>query len=128
MSHSLTNCTSYAPGHQVHWIQAKVKRTEPRYDARVEVLTGNELRVSYLDQSKIFSHHAVEQIQAALNKAVLGYIKFAPTASLLYVQTEEPKGQHHGVFSVTYLCDGELPECQAPSPDAVSIDDIELED
>ncbi len=128
MSHSLTNCTSYAPGHQVHWIQAKVKRTAPRFDARVEVLTGNKLRVSYLDQSKIFSHHAVEQIQAALNKAVLGYIKFAPTASLLYVQTEEPNGQHYGAFSMSYLCDGELSECQAPSPDAVSIEDIELED
>lgn len=128
MSHSITTCASYAPGHQVHWIQAKVKRTEPRYDARVEVLAGNKLRVSYLDQSKIFSHHAVEQIQAALNKAVLGYIKFAPTASLLYVQTEEPDGQHYGAFSVSYLCDGELSECQAPSPDAVSIDDIELED
>ena len=128
MSHSLTYCTSYAPGHQVHWIQAKVKRTEPRYDARVEVLTGNKLRVSFLDQSKIFSHHAVEQIQAVLDRAVLGYIKFAPTASLLYVQTEEPNGEHHGAFSVSYLCDGELSECQAPSPDAVSIDDIELED
>jgi hypothetical protein len=112
----------------VHWIQAKVKRTEPRYDARVEVLTGNKIRVSFLDQSKIFSHHAVEQIQAALNQAVLGYIKFAPTASLLYVQTEEPNGQHYGAFSMSYLCDRELSECQAPSPDAVSIEDIELED
>ena len=128
MSHSLTNCTSYAPGHQVHWIQAKVKRTEPRYDASVEVLSENKLRVSYLDQSKIFSHHAVEQIQAALSSVVLGYIKFAPSASLLYVQTEEPNGQHYGAFSLSYLCDGELSECQAPSPDTVSIDDIELED
>jgi hypothetical protein len=128
MSHSLTYCTSYAPGHQVHWIQAKVKRTEPRYDARVEVLTGNKIRVSFLDQSKIFSHHAVEQIQAALNKAVLGHIKFAPTASLLYVQTEEPNGQHYGAFSMSYLCEGELTDCLSPSPDAVSIEDIELED
>ena len=128
MSHSLTNCTSYAPGHQVHWIQAKQKRTEPRYDARVEVLGENKLRVSYLDQSKIFSHHAVEQIQAALNKAVLGYIKFAPSASLLYVQTEEPDGQHHGAFSMSYLCEGELTDCLPPSPDTVSIEDIELED
>lgn len=128
MPHSPTTCASHAPGHQVHWIQAKVKRTEPRYDARVEVLTGNKLRVRYLDQSRIFSHHAVEQIQAVLDRAVLGYIKFAPTASLLYVQTEEPDGQHFGVFSVSYLCYGELSECQAPSPDAVSIDDIELED
>jgi hypothetical protein len=112
----------------VHWIQAKVKRTAPRFDASVEVLSENKLRVSYLDQSKIFSHHAVQEIQATLNSAVLGYIKFAPTASLLYVQTEGPNGQHYGVFSVSHLCDGELSECQAPSPDAVSIDDIELED
>ena len=128
MSHSLTNCTSYAPGHQVHWIQAKVKRTEPRYDASVEVLSENKIRVSYLDQSKIFSHHAVDEIQAALNIAVLGYIKFAPSASLLYVQTEEPNGQHYGAFSVIYLCDGELSACLPPSPDTVSIEDIELED
>jgi hypothetical protein len=112
----------------VHWIQAKVKRTDARYDARVEVIAENKLRVSYLDQSKIFSHHAVEQIQAALNSAVLGYTKFAPSASLLYVQTEEANGQHHGVFSVSYLCEGELTECLPPSPDAVSIEEIELED
>lgn len=128
MSLTLTYCTSYKPGHQVHWIQAKVKRDESRYDARVEVIAGNKLRVSYLNQSQIFSHHAVEQIQAALNSAVLGYIKFAPSASLLYVQTEEPNGQHRGVFSVSYLCEGELTDCLPPSPDAVSIEEIELED
>lgn len=128
MSHSLTNCTSYAPGHQVHWIQAKVKRSEPRYEARVEVLGKNKLRVSYLDQCKIFSHHAVEQVQAALNKAVLGYIKFAPSASLLCVQTEEPNGQHYGAFSMSYLCEGELTDCLPPSLDTVSIEELELED
>jgi hypothetical protein len=112
----------------VHWIQAKIKRDEPRHNARIEVIAGNKLRVSYLDQSQIFSHHAVEQIQAALNSAVLGYIKFAPSASLLYVQTEEANGQQHGVFSVSYLCAGELTDCLPPSPDAVSIEEIELED
>lgn len=128
MSQTLTYCTSYKPGHQVHWIQAKVKRTDARYDAIVEVVAENKLRVSYLHQSQIFSHHAVGQIQAVLNSAVLGYIKFAPSASLLYVQTEEANGQHHGVFSVSYLCEGELTDCLPPSPDAVSIEEIELED
>lgn len=128
MPHSLTYCASYEPGHHVHRIQAKVKRTEPRFDARVEVLGENKLRVSYLDQSKIFSHHAVEQIEAALNSAVLGYIKFAPSASLLYVQTEEPDGQHYGAFSMSYLCEGELTDCLPPSLDTVSIEDIEFED
>ena len=70
----------------------------------------------------------MEQIQAALNSAVLGYIKFAPSACLLYVQTEEPNGQHYGAFSMSYLCEGELSDCLPPSPDTVSIEDIELED
>lgn len=128
MPHSLTNCASYKPGHQVHWIQAKVKREEPRYAARVEVLSKNQIRISYLDQTKVFSHHACDQIQAALDRAVLGYIKFAPTAQLLYIQTEEPIGEHQGVFSLSYLCEGELTNCVAPDPTAVSISDIELEE
>lgn len=128
MSHSLSYCTSYAPGHQVHWIQAKVKRTDARYDAKVEILSATKLRVSYLDQTREFSHHATNQIQDVLDSAVLGYIKFAPTSLLLYVQTEVPNEQHQGVFSVSYLCDGELSDCVAPDPSTVSISDIELED
>ncbi len=128
MPHSLTYCVSYAPGHQVHWIQAKVKRTEPRYDAKVEILSNTKLRVSYLQQSKEFSHHACDQIEAVLNAAVLDYIKFAPSSLLLYVQTAEPNGEHHGAFSLSYLCEGELSDCVAPDPDAVKISDIELED
>ncbi len=128
MPHSLSYCTSYAPGHQVHWIQAKVKRTEPRYDATVTVISKTKLMVSYLDQTRELSHHACDQIQEVLERAVLGHIKFAPTAMLLYVQTEEPNGQHYGAFSLSYLCEGELTECLAPDPATVSISDIELED
>ena len=128
MSHSLTYCNSFAPGHQVHWIQAKVKRAEPRYDAEVEVLSKHQIRISYLDQTKVFSHHDCNQIQAALDVAIFDYIKFAPTALLLYIQTERPNGQHQGAFSLSYLCEGELTNCVAPDPTAVSISDIELEE
>jgi hypothetical protein len=124
MSHSLNYCVSYAPGHQVHWIQAKVKRSEPRFDAKVEVLSSNKLKVSYLDQTIEFSHHACEQIKAALDSVVLGYIKFAPTSLLLYVQTEEPDGQHQGVFSVSYLCEGELTPCVEPQSDTATLSSI----
>lgn len=128
MPHSLTYCVSYAPGHQVHWIQAKVKRTEPRYDAKVEILSSTKLRVSYLNTIQEFSHHACNQVAEVLNQAVLGYIKFAPSSQLLYVQTAEPNGEHQGVFSLSYLCDGELTDCVAPDPNAVKISDIELEE
>jgi hypothetical protein len=128
MPKSLTECVSYFPGHQVHWIQAKVKQAEPRYDAEVEVLSDNKLKVSYQGQTRVFSHHCCDQIQAVLGGAVLGYIKFAPTAQLLYVQTEVPNGQHNGAYSLSYLCDGDLTDCSSPYPKAISISDIELED
>ena len=47
-------CISYAPGHNVHWIQAKVKRDEPRYDVVVEILSNKTLRLSYPDQVETF--------------------------------------------------------------------------
>ena len=107
-------CISYAPGHNVHWIQAKVKRDEPRYDAVLEILTDTTLRLSFLDQVETFHHHNVPAIQANLHRAVLGYIKFSPTSSLLYIQTEEPDGLHKGVFALHYLCAKQLAACVIP--------------
>ena len=107
-------CISYAPGHNVHWIQAKVKRDEPRYDVAVEILSNTSLRLSYLDQVETFHHHNVPAIQANLHRAVLGYIKFSPTSSLLYIQTEEPDGLHKGVFALHYLCAKQLAACVIP--------------
>jgi len=107
-------CISYAPGHNVHWIQAKVKRDEPRYDAVLEILTDTTLRLSFLDQVETFHHHNVPAIQANLHRAVLGYIKFSPTSSLLYIQTEEPDGLHKGVFALHYLCAKQLAVCVIP--------------
>jgi hypothetical protein len=105
------HCISYAPGHNVHWIQARVKYNEPRYDALVEILTEATLRVSYLDQVEIYYHHNVLAIKENLKKVVLNHIKFSPTSSLLYIQTEEPAGQHKGAFALHYLTKGDLLEC-----------------
>jgi hypothetical protein len=104
-------CISYAPGHNVHWIQAKVKRDEPRYDAVVEILSNTSLRLSYLDQVETFYHHNVPAIQANLDRAVLDYIKFSPTSSLLYIQTEEPDGLHKGAFALHYLSKSGFSDC-----------------
>jgi hypothetical protein len=104
-------CISYAPGHNVHWIQARVKYSEPRYDAAVEILSQITLRVSYLDQEEIYHHHNVSAIQENLKQVVLKYIKFSPTSSLLYIQTQEPTGQHKGAFALHYLTKGDLLEC-----------------
>jgi hypothetical protein len=105
-------CISYAPGHNVHWIQARVKGQEPRHDAEVEILSDSTLQIRYLNQVEIFHHHNVSSIQETLSRVVLDYIKFAPTASLLYIQTEEPNGLHKGVFALHYLCANELSPCE----------------
>jgi hypothetical protein len=49
------HCISYAPGHNVHWLQAKVKRSEERLDAQIELLTNNALLVTYQNQTKKLS-------------------------------------------------------------------------
>ncbi len=105
------HCISYAPGHNVHWIQARVKDQEPRFDAEVEIISDSTLQVRYLDQVKPFHHHNVPSIQENLDRAVLDYIRFAPTSSLLYIQTEETDGHHKGVFALHYLCENELSAC-----------------
>jgi hypothetical protein len=105
------HCISYAPGHNVHWIQARVKGQEPRYDAEVQVISDSTLQVRYLDQVEIFHHHNVSSIQENLARAVLDYIKFAPEASLLYIQTEEPNRLHKGAFALYYLAWNKLSDC-----------------
>lgn len=104
-------CDSHEPGHLVHFIQARVKDSEPRFDAEVQVLNDTQLRVSWLDESVVFNHHNTQGIQAALDAMVLNYVKFAPSADLLYIQTEEPDGLHNGVFSISFLARGELTHC-----------------
>ena len=110
---SKPRCVSHEPGHQVHWIQARVKFDKPRFDAEVEVLDQNRIRVSWLDQSHVFTHHNTTGIQATLKVAVLGYVKFAPGADLLYIQTEEANGKHGGAYSVSYLCRSILSPCRS---------------
>lgn len=104
-------CISYAPGHNVHWIQARVKRNEPRYDAEVKILSDSTLQVRFSDQEEILQHHNVSAIQENLDRVVLDYIKFAPTASLLFVQTEEANGLHKGVFALHQLSKARISDC-----------------
>jgi hypothetical protein len=108
---SSKHCISYAPGHNVHWIQARVKYSEPRYDAAIEITSETTLEIRYLDHVEIFHNHNALSIQENLKEAVLDYVKFSPTSSLLYIQTEEPGGLHRGVFALHYLCFGKLTSC-----------------
>jgi hypothetical protein len=105
------HCISYAPGHNVHWIQAKVKRTEPRYDAVVSTLGPYSLLVRYLNQTETYYHHDVRSITKSLSDVMLGHIKFCPSSLILYLQTEKPDHGHKGVFALYYLSQEKVWNC-----------------
>jgi glycerol kinase len=119
-----TICDSYKPGHQVHWIQARVKADLESFDARVEVIGPTKVVVSWLSETHTFSHHNTAAISNALNARVLDYLKFKPDANLLYVQSEEPNELHNGTFSLFYLSSSELSDCLVRT-DAVNVSTIE---
>lgn len=104
-------CLSYKPGHQVHWIQARVKAAVASFDAQVEVIGSTKVVVSWLSETQTFSHHNTAAILKALNSKVLDYLKFKPDANLLYVQSEEPSELHNGAFSLFHLSESDLEPC-----------------
>ena len=121
-----TICDSYKPGHQVHWIQARVKAELESFDARVEVIGPTKVVVSWLSETHTFSHHNTAAISNALNSRVLDYLKFKPDANLLYVQSEVPNELHKGAFALFYLCELDLEPCIFRD-NAIDASSLELE-
>jgi hypothetical protein len=108
---SATSCQSYAPGHQVHWIQARVKREEPKVDVQIKILDLNRLEITASDFSKIYFHHDSELITRALDRAVGNHIQLAIKAKLLQIQTELPSEIHGGAYALFYLSPETLTPC-----------------
>ena len=108
---SAKNCQSYAPGHQVHWIQARVKREEPKVDVQIKILDLNRLEVTASDFSETYFHHDTELIAWALERAVNKNIRLAVRAKLLQIQTELPSDSHGGAYALFYLSPETLTPC-----------------
>ena len=122
----VVTCDSHKPGHQVHWIQARVKADVASFDAQVEVISPIKVVVRWLSETRTFSHHNTAAILKALNSRVLDFVKFKPDASLLYVQSEEPSELHNGAFSLFYLCESDLEPCIFRD-NAIDVSSLELE-
>jgi hypothetical protein len=108
---SARNCQSYAPGHQVHWIQARVKREEPRVDVQIKILDLNRLEITGSDFISVYFHHNTELVAKALGRSVNDHIKLALKAKLLEIQTELPNDIHGGAFALFYLSSDQLTPC-----------------
>jgi hypothetical protein len=105
------HCRLYKPGHQVHYIQARVKRSAPRYAATVSYLGPDTIRVDYNGFSLTRKHHNAIALAFAALQALDQEVEFAPDAELLYIKRENPNDQHGGVWALFYLCEGELVGC-----------------
>jgi len=57
MAEEIVNCASYEPGHNVHFIQARVKDHLPRFWARVDLIGPKAVRVVTDKQDRVLFHH-----------------------------------------------------------------------
>jgi hypothetical protein len=99
-----SRCQLHAPGHKVHWIQAQIKRDEPKIGFQIKLLDLNRLEITAIAVSKAFLHHHTELIAGALDRAVNNHIQMAIRAKLLQIQTELPSDIHSGAYALFLYC------------------------
>jgi hypothetical protein len=102
---------SYNRGHQVHYIQARVKRDEQRFDTLVNVIDAQTLELSFHGKTETFHHHDTGLIAKALGVMIPGQLKSALSALLLEMQTGHSAVLHSGAFAMFHLARGKLSEC-----------------
>jgi hypothetical protein len=57
MAEDIVNCASYEPGHNVHYIQSRVKAHLPRFWAKVDLIGPKAVRVVTDEQDQVLFHH-----------------------------------------------------------------------
>jgi hypothetical protein len=105
-------CTKYAPGHLVHYIQARVKGGSKRYPCRVKYLGPDTVRIEYEATSVTRKHHNAIALCFAALQAIDQEVNYSPEAELLWVKSENTTEEHSGSWGVYYLAKGELEDCQ----------------
>ena len=113
MANELVNCESYEPGHNVHYIQAKVKAHLPRFWANVDLIGPKAVRVVTDKQDQVLFHHCAIELYMWTMVAVDGEVKYSPEAKLLYIRLDEYRGVKQDVWIMAYLSEGELTPCKA---------------
>ncbi len=105
-------CTKYAPGHLVHYIQARVKGGSKRYPCRVKYLGPDTVRIEYKGDRVVRKHHNAIALCLAALEAFDQEVNYSPEAELLWVKSEHATEEHSGSWGVYYLATGELEACQ----------------
>lgn len=112
MANEAFSCASYEPGHNVHFIQARVKAHLPRFWAKVDLIGPKAVRVVTQKQDQVLFHHSAIELYMWTLVAHEGEIKYCPESKLLYVRLDEYRGVKQDVWIMAYLSEGELSPCK----------------
>jgi hypothetical protein len=113
MANEAFSCASYEPGHNVHFIQARVKAHLPRFWAKVDLIGPKAVRVVTDRQDQVLFHHSAIELYMWTLVAHEGEIKYCPESKLLYVRLDEYRGMKQDVWITAYLSEGELGPCRS---------------
>ena len=113
MANELIKCASFEPGHNVHYIQAKVKAHLPRFWANVDLIGPKAVRVVTDKQDQVLFHHSAIELYLWTLVAYEGELKYSPESKLLYIRLDEYQGEKQDVWIMAYLSEGELGACKA---------------
>ncbi len=112
MANEAFSCASYEPGHNVHFIQARVKANLPRFWAKVYLIGPNAVRVVTDKQDQVLFHHKAIELYMWTLVAHEGEIKYCPESKLLYVRLDEYRSVKQDVWIMAYLSEDELSPCK----------------
>jgi hypothetical protein len=83
MANEAFSCASYEPGHNVHFIQARVKAHMPRFWAKVDLIGPKAVRVVTQKQDQVLFHHSAIELYMWTIDAYEGEAKYAPASKFL---------------------------------------------
>lgn len=117
MANEAFSCASYEPGHNVHYIQVRVKAHLPRFWAKVDLIGPNSVRVVTQKQDQVLFHHSAIELYIWTLVSHEGEIKYCPESKLLYVRLAEYRGVKQDVWITANVSEKELSPCRALDPD-----------
>jgi hypothetical protein len=111
MTNESIKCASFEPGHNVHYIQARVKAHLPRFWAKVDLIGPKAVRVVTDKQDQVLFHHAAIELYMYTLIALDGEVKYSPASQLIYVHLEKHLNFPTDVWIMAYLSESELTPC-----------------
>jgi hypothetical protein len=112
MAIELIKCASFEPGHNVHYIQARVKAHQPRFWANVDLIGPKAVRVLTDKQDQVLFHHCAIELYMWTLVAYEGELEYSPDSKLLYIRLDGYQGEKQDVWIMAYLSENEPSPCK----------------